>query len=211
MRRQVHCRRHVRRDEHEHQERRQRRLHRRGARSARSRSSRSITGPASASGTATPLHTTPQNLNAGGEHAILRNGSNCFLNQLASDDGRRLGVQGASTSAIGRSASIRRLPGVPAACRSSASSNLGDAIKARRRATRRIRTRPTARSRRTPRGGERDLEAAVSRRTPARLAALTDAYDAAVASLKKPPPKPVTFAEIDTAYGLDGQAIVTGA
>src|SRR4051812_30953799 len=29
------------------------------------------------------LHTTPQNLNSGGERAILRNGGNCYLNQLA--------------------------------------------------------------------------------------------------------------------------------
>jgi hypothetical protein len=44
---------------------------------------------------------------------------------------------------------------------------------------------------------------------PGRLSELTDAYTSAIAALRKPPPKPVTFGEISTAYGLGGATSVT--
>lgn len=45
---------------------------------------------------------------------------------------------------------------------------------------------------------------------PGRLVSLTDAYTSVVASLKKPLPPPVTFAEVDEAYGLKGKSAVSG-
>jgi hypothetical protein len=46
---------------------------------------------------------------------------------------------------------------------------------------------------------------------PGRLSGLTDAFAAAAKSLNKPPPKPVTFEEIDKAYGLGGKADATSS
>jgi hypothetical protein len=150
------------------------------------------------------LHTTPQNLNSGGEHAILTDGNNTYLNELAYAMG---GASAIKCAYFGdRAPAYRNYPaynGVPV----QHISDLGDAIKA------------LGADAPDPNAPDRALSAAaldsataMSKRAidanPARLTDLTDSYGAAVAALKKPPPKPVTFAEIDAAYGLGGRTVV---
>ncbi len=150
------------------------------------------------------LHTTPQNLRSGGERAILINGSSCYLNELAF----RMGGDSAFKAVYfgDRAPAYQNQPafqGVPLQRVSDLKNALaaagGDAPD------------PDAPDRAA---GALTLETAkaISERqittNPGRLSSLTDAYDSAVASLKKPLPPPVTFAEINTAYGLGGASAV---
>ena len=147
------------------------------------------------------LHTTPQNLNSGGEHAILRNGGNCYLTQLAH---YMAGTSAFKAVYMGdRPPAYQDQPafqGTPI----ERIVNLADAIKAVGSDV------PDATG--PSRGlAALSLESAaeMSKRqittNPGRLAPLSDAYGSAVASLKAPPPKPVTLAELDAAYGLAGR------
>lgn len=150
------------------------------------------------------LHTTPQNLRSGGERAILTNGSTCYLNELAFHMG---GDSAFKAVYFGdRAPAYQNQPafqGVPlqrvSDLKNALSAAGGDAPD------------PDA----PERGAAAEtLEAASEmsdrqiKTNPGRLSSLTDAYTSAVASLRKPLPPPVTFAEINTAYGLNGASAV---
>lgn len=147
------------------------------------------------------LHTTPQNLNSGGERAILRNGGNCYLNQLAyymgGDSAFKAVYFGDRAPAYQNQPTFQGVPLQRVL-------NLSDAIKA------------LGAQGPSPDDPDRGLSSAsiaasetMSERTiatnPGRLSTLTDAYGAAIEALKKPPPPPVTFDEISRAYGLNGR------
>jgi hypothetical protein len=150
------------------------------------------------------LHTTPQNLNSGGEHAILRNGANCYLTQLA----HYMGGDSAFKAVYfgDRPPAYQNQPafmGTPI----ERIVNLADAIKAVGSDV----PDPNAPSRALAAvslEGSEEMSKRQITTNPGRLAPLTDAYTSAVASLKKPAPKPVTLAELNTAYGLAGKTSV---
>jgi hypothetical protein len=150
------------------------------------------------------LHTTPQNLNSGGEHAFIRNGGNCYLTQLAhymgGDSAFKAVYFGDRPPAYQAQPAFQGTPIEQIV-------NLADAIKA------------VGSDVPDPNAPNRALAAAtldaakeMSKReiatNPGRLSPLTDAYGSAVASLNKAPPKPVTLAELNTAYGLGGKTAV---
>jgi hypothetical protein len=151
------------------------------------------------------LHTTPQNLGSGGEHAILTDGSNCYLNELAYAMG---GDSAFKAVYFGdRPPAYRAQPAFKGVSIQKVS-DLSDAIMT------------LGAGQADPSAPDRALAAAtleaakaMSAReigtNPGRLSGLTDSYDAATAALHKPPPKPVTFAEISTAYGLGNKTTVT--
>ena len=151
------------------------------------------------------LHTTPQNLNSGGEHAILKDGSNCYLNELA----HAMGGDSAFKAVYfgDRPPAYQDQPtyqGVPL----QRVSDLGDAIKALGAGT----PDPNAPDRTLAASALAAAQAASQRQiaqNPGQLSPLTDAYDTAEAGLRKPPPKPVTFGDISTAYGLGGKTAVS--
>jgi hypothetical protein len=147
------------------------------------------------------LHTTPQNLNSGGEHAIIMDGSDCYLNELA----HAMGGDSAFKSVYfgDRPPAYRAqqpYQGVPL----QKVSDLSDAIKALGAQA----PDPSSPSRGDEAASLAAAKAMSTRTTqanPGRLSSLGDAFDSAVAALQKPPPKPITFAEINTAYGLGGK------
>ena len=150
------------------------------------------------------LHTTPQNLNSGGEHAILKDGSNCYLNELAhamgGDSAFKAVYFGDRPPAYQDQPTY---PGVPL----QRVSDLGDAIKALGAGA----ADPTAPDRTLAANAIAAAQTASQRQivqNPGQLSPLTDAYDTAIAGLRKPPPKPVTFGDISTAYGLGGKTAV---
>jgi hypothetical protein len=146
------------------------------------------------------LHTTPQNLKSGGEHAILKDGDNCYLNELASAMG---GDSAFKAVYFGdRPPAYQDQPAFQGVALEKVS-NLEAALQTLGAAA------PD------PNAPARDLSAAsiqasqaMSKRTidqnPSRLTALADAFTTAIAGLQKPPPKPVTLSEISDAYGLAG-------
>jgi len=150
------------------------------------------------------LHTTPQNQNSGGERAILRDGGNCYLNQLAyymgGDSAFKAVYFGDRAPAYQNQPAFQ---GVPL----QRVSDLADAIKALGSDTQ----DPNAPNRAIA-GGTLESSAEMSKRqidmNPGQLTPLTESYQSAVAALRKPPPKPVTFAEINTAYGLANRTTV---
>jgi len=150
------------------------------------------------------LHTTPQNLNSGGERAILRNGGNCYLTQLAyymgGDSAFKAVYFGDRPPAYQNQPAFQGTPIQRIV-------NLADAIKAVGSDT----PDPNAPNRALA-ASAIESSAELSKRqidtNPGRLTPLTDAYTSAVASLKKPAPKPVTLAELNTAYGLGGATSV---
>lgn len=155
-------------------------------------------------------HTVPENRNGGGEMAVVRNGSNNYLTQLAAamggDSTFKAVLLGRRSSDYGVYAQWPAVNGVTL----QRISNLRDAL--------------GAVGAKAPDPNEPDrlklaktLEAAeaISARqiatNPERLETLGASYDAAAATLKKPLPPPVTFDEVDRAYGLGGRtAIVPG-
>lgn len=151
------------------------------------------------------LHTTPQNLNSGGERALLRDGGNCYLNQLAyymgGDSAFKAVYFGDRAPAYQAQPAFQ---GVPL----QRVSDLADAIKALGSEA----PNPNAPNRALA-GATLESAQEMSKRqiamNPGQLTPLTESYDAAVAALKKAPPKPVTFAEINTAYGLGNKTTVT--
>lgn len=150
------------------------------------------------------LHTTPQNQNSGGERAILRDGGNCYLTQLAyymgGDSAFKAVYFGDRPPAYQNQPAFQGVPIQRIV-------NLADAIKAAGSDT----PDPNAPNRALA-GSALETSEEMSKRqittNPGRLTPLTDAYDSAVASLRKPAPKPVTLAELNTAYGLGGATAV---
>lgn len=150
------------------------------------------------------LHTTPQNQNSGGERAILRDGGNCYLNELAyymgGDSAFKAVYFGDRAPAYQNQPAFQGVPLQRIV-------NLADAIKAAGSDT----PDPSAPNRALA-GSALESSEEMSQRqittNPGRLTPLTDAYDSAVASLRKPAPKPVTLAELNTAYALGGATAV---
>jgi len=151
------------------------------------------------------LHTTPQNLRSGGERAILtNNGTTCYLNELAYHMGGNSAFKAVYFG--DRAPAYQNQPafkGVPL----QRVSDLKNALSAAGAEA----PNPAAPD---PAAAAMALETSdeISERqittNPGRLTTLTDSYASAVASLKKPLPPPVTFAEINTAYGLGGTSAV---
>lgn len=156
-------------------------------------------------------HTVPENRNGGGEMAVIRNGTNCYLNQLAAAMG---GDSAFKAVLFGRrSQDYGVYQPWPAVSGTSLQriANLRDALKAvgaetpDPNAPDRVRLASTLEASQLI--SERQLAT-----NPGRLASLDSSYDAAVDVLRKPLPPPVTFDEVDKAYGLGGRsAIVPGA
>lgn len=147
------------------------------------------------------LHTTPQNLGSGGEHAIITNGSDSYLTQLA----HHMGGDSAFKAVYfgDRPPAYKAQPaykGVPI----QRIVNLADAIKAAGAGTPEADAPNRALASAALESSE-ELSKRQITTNPGRLAGLSDAYQSAVASLKKAPPKPVTLAELDRAYELGGK------
>jgi hypothetical protein len=152
------------------------------------------------------LHTTPQNVNGGGERAILKDGNDCALNKLAAAMG---GDSAFKAVYFGdRPPAYREQPAFEGVSLQRVTS-LADAMR-----TLGVGGEPSA-----PGGGARDgfaaaLEASSAlsspqlARNPTRLTPAKDAYGSAVASLRTVRPQKITAAEIDRAYGLGGSTKV---
>ncbi len=150
------------------------------------------------------LHTTPQNLNSGGERAILRDGGNCYLTQLAyamgGDSAFKAVYFGDRAPAYQaqpafQGVSIQRIV------------NLADAITAAGSDV----PDPNAPSRTLAAAALESAKEMSTRQlttNPGRLGPLNEAYTSATASLRKPSAKPVTLAELNAAYGLGGKSDV---
>jgi hypothetical protein len=150
------------------------------------------------------LHTTPQNLRSGGERAILVDGTNCYLNELA----HAMGGDSAFKAVYfgDRAPAYQAQPAFQGTALQRVS-DLADAIKTLGADA----PDPNAPNRGLAASSLETAEAISKRQVdanPSRLGALGDAYKSAVAALRKPPPKPVTFAEISTAYGLANKTAV---
>lgn len=156
-------------------------------------------------------HTVPENRHGGGEMAIVRNGDNCYLTQLAAAMG---GSSAFKAVLFGRRSQdygvYQPWPAVDGTSLQRVA-NLRDALRA---------VGAEAPSPNAPERGRLASTLDASRRmsarhigtNPGRLASLGASYDAAVDALRKPLPPPVTFEEVDEAYGLGGRhAIVPGA
>jgi hypothetical protein len=150
------------------------------------------------------LHTTPQNLRSGGERAILRDGEDCYLNKLAHAMG---GDSPLPCVYFGDRAPAYEAQRPYEGIALERVSSLSDAIKTLGAGA----PDPNAPNRALS-AASLEASAAISQRhmasNPSRLDALESAYGSAVAALRKPPPKPVTFDEISTAYGLEGSTDV---
>jgi hypothetical protein len=155
-------------------------------------------------------HTVPENRRGGGEMAIVRNGTNCYLNQLAAAMG---GDSAFKAVLFGRRSQdygvFQPWPAVSGVSLQRIA-NLRDALAAVGAET----PNPDAPDR-VHLASTLEASEVISARhmatNPGRLASLSESYDAAVTSLRKPPPPPVTFEEVNEAYGLGGRsAIVPG-
>lgn len=152
------------------------------------------------------LHTTPQNQKSGGERALLINGDHSYLNELAALMGGDSAFKAVyfGDREVAYKKDIAAFQGVSL----QRVSDLKDALKA---------TGAVAPDEKAPDRGPAaaalETSQEMSQRqigtNPGRLAPMTEAYNASVAALKKAPPKPVTFEELDTAYGLGGKSDVT--
>lgn len=150
------------------------------------------------------LHTTPQNLRSGGERAILTDGTSCYLNQLAyhmgGDSAFKAVYFGDRPPAYQAQPKFKDVPLERVSDLKNALSAAGaqapDPDDPERGAT----------------AAALETSSAISQRqigtNPGRLSSLSDAYTSAIASLRKPLPPPVTFNEIDQAYGLGGRSAV---
>ena len=153
------------------------------------------------------LHTLSTNLNGGGETVILqKSGNTTYLNELASLMGGSSAFKAVymgdrkvayrdwdATNGV----NLQRVADIKAAL-SAAGADAGGDPNAPTRAESAL-TLETA-------GGP--LSARTGMTNPARMGSYGTAYTAAVDSLRKPLPPPLTFAEIDAAYGLKGSSSV---
>lgn len=152
------------------------------------------------------LHTTPQNLKSGGERALLINGDHSYLNELAAAMGGDSAYKAVyfGDREVAYNKDIKAFQGVSL----QRISDLKEALKSTGAgdADPNDPSRPSAAAALETSQGMSQREIGTN---PGRLAPLTEAYNSSVASLKKAPPKPVTFEELDTAYGLGGKTDVT--
>jgi hypothetical protein len=152
------------------------------------------------------LHTTPQNLRSGGERAILMDGAESNLAILAHAMG---GDSPLKAVYFGDRAPAYQAQRAYQGVALQRISDLSDAIKALGAGE----VDPNAPNRALVAASLETSEALSKRqleRNGSALLGLGQAYDAAIEALAKPPPKPVTFAEINTAYGLGGSTAVRG-
>jgi hypothetical protein len=145
------------------------------------------------------LHTTPQNLKSGGERAILRDGDDCNLTKLAHAMG---GDSPFKAVYFGdRPPAYQEQPAYQGVALQRIM-NLSDALKTLGAGD----APDPAAPNRNLAAAALETSAGISKRqlqtSPARLGPLSSAYESAVAGLRKPPPKPVTMAEIADAYDL---------
>ena len=155
-------------------------------------------------------HTVPENRNGGGEMAIVRNGSNCYLAELAAAMG---GDSAFKAVLFGRRSQdygvFQRWPAVGGVSLQRIS-NIKDALNAVGAAKPDPNAPDRGRLAATLAAGKEISERQLTT-NPGRLASLSAAYDAAITQLGKPAPPPVTFDEVDKAYNLGGRsAIVPG-
>lgn len=151
-------------------------------------------------------HGNTAHLGNGAERALLFDGTNSYLNRLAHAMGGDAPIKSAHFG--------DRMPYGPQPAYQGVSlqriTDLGEAIKAL-----------GAAGTPDPNAPDRGLSAAaleaaqkISRphveANPRSLTSVSDAYGAGIAAMQKPPPKPVTFAEISTAYGLANATAVRG-
>jgi hypothetical protein len=151
------------------------------------------------------LHTTPQNLNSGGEHAIIMDGTDCYLNELAYAMG---GDSAFKAVYFGDRPPAYRNQNAYKGVNVQKVSDLSDAIKALG-AQAPDPSAPTRGDEAAALAAAQAMSARTNTSNPTRLSSLGDAFTSAVAALNKPPPKPVTFAEISTAYGLGSKTAVS--
>jgi hypothetical protein len=152
------------------------------------------------------LHTTPQNQKSGGERALLINGDHSYLNELAAAMGGDSAYKAVyfGDREVAYNKDIKAFKGVPL----QRISDLKEALKSTGAAANDPNdpSRPSA-------AAALETSQAMSQReigtNPGPLTPMTEAYNSSIASLKKAPPKPVTFEELDTAYGLGGKSDVT--
>lgn len=156
-------------------------------------------------------HTVPENRNGGGEMAIVRNGRNCYLTQLAAAMG---GDSSFKAVLFGRRSQdygvYQPWPAVDGTSLQRVA-NLRDALSAVGAETPDPNAPDRGRLASTLEASQ-DISTRHIATNPGRLASLGESYDAAVDVLRKPLPPPVTFDEVNKAYGLGGRsAIVPGA
>lgn len=151
------------------------------------------------------LHTTPQNLRSGGERFIIMDGAESNLTKLAHAMG---GDSPLKAVYFGDRAPAYQAQRAYQGVSIQRVSDLGDAIKALGAGGA---PDPSATNRALVASSLETSELISKRhidRNPTALVGLGEAYDSAIEALKKPAPKPVTFAEINTAYGLGGRTSV---
>jgi hypothetical protein len=148
------------------------------------------------------LHTTPQNLNGGGERAILKDGNDCALNKLAAAMG---GDSAFKAVYFGdRPPAYREQPAFEGVSLQRITS-LGDAMR-----TLGVEggAAPSGANARDGFASALESSSALSKpqmaRNESRLAGARDAYGSAVASLRMVRTQKLTASEIDRAYGLNG-------
>ncbi|CAN5282976.1 hypothetical protein BH09MYX1_BH09MYX1_65240 [soil metagenome] len=150
-------------------------------------------------------HTTPDNSNGGGERALTHRGTSSYLTQLAAAMG---GDSALKAVHLGDYPAYRTQPSSGGVSLQRIS-DLASAIKALGAAG----IDPNAPDRAIAGGGLQSAANASAPQlgaNPRSLLSVDDAYKAGVATLLKPPPPPVTFPEISTAYGLGGSSAVSG-
>jgi hypothetical protein len=150
-------------------------------------------------------HTTPDNSNGGGERALTRKGTTSYLTRLASVMG---GDSALKAVHLGDYPAYRTQPATGGVSLQRIS-DLGTAIKALGAGA----ADPNAPDRAIAGDGVAAAQAISKQQIDANaesLLSVNEAYEASIATFRKPAPKPVTFSEISTAYGLGGATGVTG-
>jgi hypothetical protein len=148
------------------------------------------------------LHTTPTNTQSGGERVFCRNGNSSYLTKLAEAMG---GTSSLKAVHLGDYPAYRTQP-ASGGVSLQRILDLGDAI------------RTTGAQAEDPNRPSRELSGLALEtaqglsenrmtRNPESLGSLKEGFSAAGTTLAKPAPKPVTLAEIKTAYGLTSNAV----
>ena len=150
-------------------------------------------------------HTTPDNSNGGGERALTHRGNSSYITQLAAAMGGTSALKAVHlgdypayrTQAASGGVSLQRI------------SDLASAIKALGAGA----ADPNAPDRTIAGAGLQTAQNTSQPQiaaNPTSLQSVDDAYKAGIATLMKPPPAPVLFPEISTAYALGGATAVSG-
>ena len=148
-------------------------------------------------------HTTPDNSNGGGERALTRRGTGSYLTQLASAMG---GDSALKAVHLGDYPAYRTQPAAGAVSLQRVT-DLGSAIKTLGAGTQ----DPTAPDRALAGAGlasAQNISQSHINANPRSLLSVNEAYQAGIAALTKPPPAPVTFSQISTAYALNNATAV---